>query len=69
MDNLKPCPFCGEKVAYWHDAKMEPVGVQCQRCGLAIKVLRIRHKRGETFGDAQQQIAERWNRRALHDER
>lgn len=62
MTELKPCPFCGSPVAFWHDIDFDPIGVQCSACKIAVRMLSV--KKGKTYGDAMEQIAERWNRRA-----
>ena len=64
MNELKPCPFCGNKVDYNHDLNMEPHGVWCKHCKMIVRFTRVKAiQRGETFGDVERRIAERWNRR------
>ena len=60
-DGLKPCPFCGGKVEYWTDLELNPMGVLCSHCKISFQMLSLR--RGKVFGDAMEQISERWNRR------
>lgn len=62
MTDLKPCPFCGGHVDYWHDIELNPVGVRCSHCKIVVRMLSL--KRGKTFGDVMGQIADQWNRRA-----
>lgn len=62
MIELKPCPFCGKTVDYWHDAGMDIVGVRCGNCKIAVRMLSL--KQGKTFGDTMACISERWNRRS-----
>lgn len=58
---LKPCPFCGGRVDYWHDIELNPVGVQCHTCKMFVRMSGM--KQGKVFGDTMARIAERWNRR------
>lgn len=56
MTELKPCPFCGEKQAYWTGRQhSEHLGyIQCPVCG------------ARTSGDLDYEVdaAEKWNRRS-----
>lgn len=61
-DNLKPCPFCGGEPRIIHDPDGEPNGVHC-KCGALVRFLFMPKVVGETFGDRQAKITERWNRR------
>ena len=62
MVELKRCPFCGGNPKIWYDGNLVPYGVLC-KCGAAVKFRGISERRGDTFGDIQERIAERYNRR------
>lgn len=65
MKELKPCPFCGDKVNIIHDIAGVPTGVHC-KCGAFVRFSSTMPKRAhETFGETQDRIAERWNRRTV----
>ena len=61
---LKPCPFCGGKVNFNHNAELIPDGVVCQRCKMIVRYMRIKTRAKEQFSVPMEQIAEAWNRRA-----
>lgn len=63
MIELKPCPFCGGNVRMMHDADGTPNGIHC-KCGAYTRFLFMPKIIGETFGDVQDRIIERWNSRA-----
>ena len=62
MTELKPCPFCGGKPKIIYDASGAPSGVHCL-CGAYVRFLFMPKVVGETFGETQKRIEERWNRR------
>ena len=62
-NKLKPCPFCGGTVRIMHDPDGTPNGVHC-KCGAFTRFVFMPKVVGETFGDVQERIALRWNRRA-----
>lgn len=66
MIELKKCPFCGGDAKIIHDADGTPSGVHC-KCGAFVRFLFMPKKAGEKFGETQDRIAERWNRRADDD--
>ena len=64
MAELKPCPFCGQKVDYNYDLGLMPIGVYCKNCRIVVRFMGMKKSgKGEVFGDAMKRIAERWNRR------
>ena len=63
MPELKPCPFCGNKVDYNYDASLEPIGVFCVRCKAVIRFTRIKPMGKRTAGSVMDDITEAWNRR------
>jgi len=61
---LKPCPFCGGHVDYEYNLDLEPWGVGCRSCKYVVKYYGIpKTKRAVTFGEIQNVMAEKWNRR------
>ena len=71
MGELKPCPFCGcyifgeldvgmcvDPAAYWDSAMRGEISwyVSCNHCGVIMK------------GDSQQDVIDKWNRRADDDQ-
>ena len=66
MDELKPCPFCGEKVRFIRGLKTEPVGIYCSGCKAAIR-WPITIKTKETFGGCETRWAKNWNRRSCDE--
>ncbi len=64
MRELKPCPFCGEKVRFTYNIEFEPDGIMCATCHTVMRFIRIRAKSGEKFEVAMNKMAEIWNRRA-----
>lgn len=53
MNEIKPCPFCGNKASYWEDNQYQDRHViECQYCGA--------HKRSEYGYDS---VLRDWNRR------
>lgn len=67
MIKLKPCPFCGSKAKVIHDPYGTPSGVHC-KCGALVKFLFMPKVVRETFGETQDKIVEKWNRRAGESE-
>lgn len=49
-----------------HDLDGTPNGVHC-RCGALVRFLFMPKKVGETFGETQERIVERWNRRSTDE--
>ena len=64
MDELKPCPFCGNEVDFNYNLGLEPDGITCRRCFMIVRFSRIRVKNGEKFEVAMNKMADAWNRRA-----
>jgi Lar family restriction alleviation protein len=54
-NKLKPCPFCGEKARFWHDAKMAVI--HCSNCNAG----NVRNEYEDW--DAKEKVIEAWNRR------
>lgn len=64
MEELKECPFCGNKVTYAYDLLMNPYGVVCHHCHMVVRYTRIKPaKEYEKFERVLGEIAEAWNRR------
>ena len=62
---LKPCPFCGESIAYIvYNIEMEPDGITCPACHIVVRFPRIKVKGGEKFEVAIGKMTDAWNRRA-----
>lgn len=67
-EELKKCPLCGNNVQYNINIAMEPDGIWCGYCKMLVRFTRVKPiQKGETFGDVQKRIAERWNRRITDD--
>ena len=65
MEELRPCPFCGNRSVYFtHNMDLEPDGITCRRCHIVVRFSRIRVKGGEKFEIAMNEMADVWNRRA-----
>ena len=62
MDKLRPCPFCSGSPRIMHDANGTPNGVFC-KCGAFVRFMHMPKYSGDTFGDVQNRIVERYNRR------
>ena len=62
MDELKPCPFCGDvpEISAWHDAefKLWNVTIKCVECECEMDDIASDHER------AYIKVLSRWNRRA-----
>ena len=79
MEELKPCPFCGEKprVSVERGEKYKAVVVRCDNCGTKMTIDEKRiigyWKESRTFGTVEERavvilgdkIAKKWNRREL----
>lgn len=63
MTDLKPCPFCGEKVSYNFNADFEPDGIVCANCHIIVRFMRIKVKNNEKFEIAMDRMAWIWNER------
>ena len=62
MNELKPCPFCGEKayifeIKDWDDG-LKIVEAGCDKCDIHFRKCR------ETLEEAKSKAIEAWNRRA-----
>lgn len=64
MAELKRCPFCGGNPRILHDVDGAPSGVLC-KCGAMVRFIGVREQSGDTFGDMQERIVERYNRRSV----
>lgn len=58
MENLKPCPFCGEKAQVISDERSRLAWVKCQNCDACSKEVYI----GFAYSANEKAIAA-WNRR------
>ena len=63
MPELKPCPFCGNKVEIAYSIENWPYGIWCHRCHMIVKWSDIKDGKKFTSGMIYEQLAERWNRR------
>lgn len=64
-EELKPCPFCGQKAQVAYNAENEPYGIFCARCKALVRWSNLpKWGKHETAGEYMAKIAERWNRRA-----
>ena len=67
MPELKPCPFCGNKVVYGHNLDGIPHGVYCRNCHMRAQWSNIIRMRKTTAGQVAEQIADKWNRRVSNE--
>lgn len=64
-DELKPCPFCGEKVQICYGTDYTVSGIRCGNCGVIAQWPWIKIGRSnKTFGELTKPCIEAWNRRA-----
>lgn len=64
MTDLRPCPFCGEKVSYNFNTDFEPDGIVCANCHIIVRFMRIKVIGDMKFEDVMNRMAEIWNRRS-----
>ncbi len=65
MDELKPCPFCGNKDAFVESMQVRKgyeANIQCNGCLASIHIITFD---GEE--EAIKQVCEDWNRREYHE--
>jgi len=62
MTDLRPCPFCGEKVSYNFNADFEPDGIVCANCHIIVRFMRIKVG-DDRFEKAMDEMADVWNER------
>lgn len=76
-EELKPCPFCGKDVEFYHFTEFGEWGVReiqiiCRHCDIELKQRWPRVIIGESGEDKikrwESQLAEVWNKRAEIDE-
>lgn len=64
MNELKPCPFCGNKAALEYDEKRNSIDVVCSYCNCIMSGFYVyyRHRNG-AFEETAEKAIEEWNRR------
>lgn len=70
MKDMKACPFCGsQKLIYVRDPEdcAEIRGIYCLGCKVLVK-WNIEAKKTDTFGETENQWAEKWNARSPEQE-
>ncbi len=67
MSDLKPCPHCGGKVKFNHNAELIPDGIFCPNCHMMVRFTTIHANRGDKFEVIMDELAEAWNRRHDHE--
>lgn len=64
MNDLKPCPHCGNKVDYAYDLELIPYGIHCPHCHMIVKFTRVaKPAANETMGSVMASISAKWNKR------
>lgn len=46
MEDLRPCPFCGERPSYNFNSDFEPDGISCAHCRILVKFMNGRVENG-----------------------
>lgn len=63
MIDLKPCPHCGGRVRFNHNAELLPDGIFCPNCHMLVRFTTIQADRKDKFEVVMDRIAGAWNRR------
>lgn len=65
MDNMKPCPFCGEnrmqQIRDFDSAAID--GIYCLACKTVVRFTNITMHPNETYEENEEKWRKRWNRR------
>ena len=62
MEDLRPCPYCGEKPSYNFNSDFEPDGIACAHCKIIVRFMDVKVKDGNC-DRAMDEMAWVWNER------